>query len=166
MREQRIDTGGEAATGTSADPGEGLGTATPGAHTDPLDPLAQRQSGSEADMAQPRADSPAAPGADADADADTEGARYLQETQGTAAAQQRSEPDLGGRQPAGEGPLGDDAARPSLASGSAGDATAETGEVSAAPSPERRAEDPGSVATEFGDRAGTAPEDDIARPTI
>jgi hypothetical protein len=43
---------------------------------------------------------------------------------------------------------------------------AATGEVSAEPSPERRAADPGSVATEFGDRADSASEDDIARPTI
>jgi hypothetical protein len=38
--------------------------------------------------------------------------------------------------------------------------------VSAAPSEERRQEDPGSVATEFGDRADTAPDDDIAHPSI
>ncbi len=51
-----------------------------------------------------------------------------------------------------------------------GDGAAPTGEVSAAPSAERRAEDPGSVATEFGDRADTAPDDgpaaDIAHPNI
>jgi hypothetical protein len=38
--------------------------------------------------------------------------------------------------------------------------------VSAAPSAERRAEDPGSVGAEFADRADTAPEDEIARPQI
>lgn len=44
--------------------------------------------------------------------------------------------------------------------------TADTGEVSAAPSEERRREDPASVATEFGDRADTAPDDAIAHPSI
>jgi hypothetical protein len=50
--------------------------------------------------------------------------------------------------------------------GGTGRAHAETGEVSADPNPDRRAEDPGTVATEFGDRADTAPEDDIAHPSI
>jgi hypothetical protein len=40
------------------------------------------------------------------------------------------------------------------------------GEVSAEPSERRREQDPGSVAEEFGDRAGTAPDDDIAHPSI
>ena len=69
---------------------------------------------------------------------------------------------------------GDDAARPSpppgpaepAGSGRPAEPRAETGEVSAPPSPERRAEDPGSVEAEFADRADTAPEDDVARPSI
>lgn len=44
--------------------------------------------------------------------------------------------------------------------------TVDTGEVSAAPSEKRREEDPGSVATEFGDRADTAPDGAIAHPSI
>ena len=118
-------------------------------------------------MPQPTVDRPGA--GDPRDTADTEGVGALQDAHRAAAEQQRREPDLSGREP-----TGDDAARPSLApgaaGGSAGDSTrparAETGEVSAAPSPERRAEDPGSVATEFGDRADSAPEDDIARPSI
>jgi hypothetical protein len=43
VSEQRIDTGAEAATGSDADPGEGLGIADPAAHADPLDPLTQRK---------------------------------------------------------------------------------------------------------------------------
>jgi hypothetical protein len=164
MSEQRIDTGAEAATSTDADPGEGLGTADPGAHADSLDPLAQRASGGDAEMPQPRPDEPAgSPDTDA---APTEGARSLQQAQQTAETQQRTGTDLGGREPA--------AARPSPASGMAeppgsgrpAEPRAGTGEVSAPPSPERRAEDPGSVEAEFADRADTAPEDDIAHPSI
>jgi len=44
--------------------------------------------------------------------------------------------------------------------------TAETGEVTAPPSAARRAEHPGSAATEFGDRADEAPKADEAHPNI
>ena len=165
MSDQRIDTGAEAATSTDADPSEGLGTADAGAMANPQDPLASRASGGDDDMPQPRADEPTGVADTGDA-AETEGASYLQQAQRTAESQQRGEPDLGGRQPAG-----DDAAGPSAAPGvpdapEARPAGAGTGEVSASPSPERRAEDPGSVAAEFADRADTAPDDDIARPII
>src|SRR5215207_8206700 len=175
MSDQRIDTGAEAATSTAADPGEGQGAADPGAQADPIDPQRRRTSGGDAEMPQPTPDrpgaAPAAGGADtADTEdiedtADTEGAAALRDAHRAADQQQRGEPDLGGRQPAGDG-----STRRPLAPGSGAaterPARAETGEVSAAPSPERRAEDPGSVATEFGDRADSAPEDDIAHPSI
>lgn len=61
---------------------------------------------------------------------------------------------------------GADATTSRAADPTEGPARAEIGEVSAAPSEDRRREDPGSVATEFGDRADTAPEDDIAHPSI
>lgn len=149
MSEQRIDTGAEAATSTDAVLSEPTAD----------EPSRSVDQGDTADTADT---------------ADTEGASYLQQTQRTAEEKQRRDPDLSGREPAG------DAARPSLAPGAAEDTRAaedpgaagersarpETGEVSAPPSPERRAEDPGSVAAEFADRADTAPEDDIARPSI
>jgi hypothetical protein len=173
MSDQRIDTGAGAATGTDADPGEGLGTADPGAHADPLDPRGHRTSGGDAEMPQPTADGPgAAPGGGGDAD--TEGASALQDAQQAVAEQQRGEPDLSGREPAGdEAPRAGAAGSAGGPAGGAGSDSgvgerpvrAQTGEVSAAPSPQRRAEDPGSVATEFGDRADSAPEDDVARPT-
>jgi hypothetical protein len=173
MSEQRIDTGAEAATSTDADPGEGQGVADPGAHADPLDPQGHRTSGDDSEMPQPTADRPGAmPGADGSAD--SEGASALQEAQQTAGAQ--AEPDLGGREPAGSGVdqpstgSGSGLDRPATGSGSgpggARPAHTEAGEVSARPAPERRAEDPGSMATEFGDRAGSAPDDDGARPSI
>ena len=40
------------------------------------------------------------------------------------------------------------------------------GEISAQPREQRRAEDPGSMATEFGDRVDEAPDGDIAHPSI
>lgn len=163
MSDQRIDTGAEAATSTDADPGEGQGTADPGAHSDPLDPQGPRASGGDAELPQPTADRPgAAP--EAGGSADTEGVSGLQEAQQTAAAQERSEPDLSGREPA----AGVDADRPAAPSGSGESrpAPAETGEVSAPPSARRRAEDPGSTASEFGDRADSAPDDEIAHPSI
>jgi len=166
MSDQRIDTGAEAATSTAADPGEGQGAADPGAQADPIDPQRRRTSGGDAEMPQPTPDRPgAAPAAGGADTADTEGAAALRDAHWAADQQQRGEPDLGGRQPAGDG-----STRRPLAPGSGAaterPARAETGEVSAAPSPERRAEDPGSVATEFGDRADSAPEDDIAHPSI
>jgi hypothetical protein len=166
MSGQRIDTGAEAATSTDADLGEGMGTVGPGAHADPQ---GHRTSGDHAEMPQPTAARPgAAPAAGAGA-ADTEGASGLQQAQQTAAAEQHGDADLSGREPAG----GRGAAQPSAWPESAGSgasgtrpAHAETGEVSAPPSPERRAEDPGSVAAEFADRADSAPDDEAAHPSL
>jgi hypothetical protein len=164
MSDQRIDTGAEAATSTDADPGEGMGTADPGAHADPLDPQGHRTSGADAELPQPAADrSGGAPAADASAE--TEGASGLQEAQQTATAEQRGDPDLSGRQPADTG-AGQPAASAASAESAARPAHAGTGEVSAPPSAERRTEDPGSVAAEFADRADSAPDDEIARPSI
>jgi hypothetical protein len=53
-----------------------------------------------------------------------------------------------------------------LGTGGSGRSPAENGEVTAEPNEERRAEDPGSVASEFGDRADESPEGDIAHPSI
>jgi hypothetical protein len=159
MSDQRIETGADAATSRDADPGEGQGTASPAGRTDPLDPRAEPNTGD--DMAEPGTDG--SPGAADGGEAGTEGARYLQQEQRRVESQQEGAPDLGGREPAD-----DEVARPALAAGSAEPAPprAEGGEVSAEPSPERRAEDPGSVGREFGDRADAAPSDDIARPSI
>ncbi|MFL6130203.1 MAG: hypothetical protein ACJ73E_14210 [Mycobacteriales bacterium] len=160
MSDQRIDTGADAATSTDADPAEGQGIADPGAHADPLDPEGHRTSGADAEMPQPTADRRGAAPGEAGSAA-TEGASGLQQVQRTAESEQRSEPDLGGREPAGAR-----VNQPAAPSGAARPAPAETGEVSAPPSPQRRAEDPGSMATEFGDRADSAPEDDVAHPSI
>ena len=109
---------------------------------------------------------------DTAADGDTEGERHLRATQ----AAQDAPADLSGRGPvAGSGSdPGSGSAGSAAGSGSGGvwtgGGTAGTGEVSAEPSQQRLAEDPGAVATEFGDRADTAPDDgpeaDIAHPTI
>jgi hypothetical protein len=161
MSDQRIETGADAATSRDADPGEGQGIASPAGSTDPLDPRAERNTGDVDDMAKPGTDG--SPGAADGGEAGTEGASYLQQEQRRVESQQEAAPDLGGREPAG-----DEVARPSPAAGSAEPAPprAEGGEVSAEPSPERRAEDPGSVGREFGDRADAAPSDDIAHPSI
>jgi len=167
MSEQRIDTGAEAATSTDADPGEGLGLSGAGAHTDALNP--RGTAGGDAEMPQPAADRQGGT-ADADTGGGTEGEAHLRDTR----ARQDSPADLSGRSPAGSGgsPAGSRGG-PDTGSGPGRDhrdAVAGTGEVSAAPSRDRRAEDPGSVATEFGDRADAAPDDgpeaDIAHPNI
>jgi hypothetical protein len=186
MSEQRIDTAADAATSRAADPGEGMGVTGAEAHTDPLNPGGS--AGGDARMPQP---GPDRPGDDGDVSAVTEGAAHLRDTE----AKQSGSPDLSGREPAasgsatsgsagsGSGPSGSagsgSAGSRTTASGAAGAGSsgpssagregtppAETGEVSAAPSEDRRAERPGSVATEFGDRADEAPEDEIARPSI
>jgi len=167
MSEQRIDTAAEAATSTDADPGEGLGLSGAGAHTDPLNP--RGTAGGDAEMPQPAADREG--GTAGDTGGTTEGEAHLRATR----ARQDSPSDLSGRSPAGSGG-GSGAGSAGGSGGGSGaggdrrDGVAETGEVSAAPSQDRRAEDPGSVATEFGDRADTAPDDgpegDIAHPTI
>jgi hypothetical protein len=170
MSEQRIETGAEAATSTDADPGDGLGLASPESSADPLDPSGPRPPGGDPDVARARADQPAAAAGAATGSADTEGARSLQEAQQIVEAQQSGggQPDLGGREPAGDAVGG---------SGTAGAAEqpraeraerpgADTGEVSAPPSPQRRAADPGSVEAEFADRADTAPADEDAHPSI
>jgi hypothetical protein len=162
MSEQRIDTGADAATSTDADPGEGMGAAGPSA-----DP--RGAAGGDAELPQPTADRPTGAGA---ADGDTEGESYLRATQ----AKQ------GGDQPpgSGRGAASDDASpsRPAGPDGGRGTGPAEAadtrrrvdepsaGEVTSEPSQRRREADPGSVAEEFGDRAGTAPDDDIAHPSI
>jgi hypothetical protein len=158
MSEQRTDTGADAATSTDADPGEGLGTSGPSA-----DPGGG--AGGDAGMPQPTADRPSGTAADP---GDTEGESYLKQTQ----ANQDADTDLSGREPTASGPSGDSGSGSggsSEAGGGAGNpagAGPHAGEISAEPSERRREQDPGSVAEEFGDRAGTAPDDDIARPSI
>ena len=166
MSEQRIDTGADAATSTDADPGEGLGTSGPSA-----DP--RGGAGGDAEMPQPTADRPSGSAAEP---GDTEGESYLKQTQ----ANQNADTDLSGREPAASGPSSDsgndsgrDSGRGSGGGNRAGGGAADpagagphAGEISAEPSERRRQQDPGSVAEEFGDRAGTAPDDDIARPSI
>jgi hypothetical protein len=168
MSDQRIETGADAATSRDADPSEGLGTASPAAHANPLDPRAERNAGGVDEMAQPATDG--SPGAAQSGDADTEGARYLQQEQQTVERQQDAEPDLGGREPAGDGgprrSPGSASAEPARGSAEPARPEARSGEVSAEPSAERRAEDPGSVGREFGDRADSAPDDEIAHPSI
>jgi hypothetical protein len=165
MSEQRIDTGADAATSTDADPGEGLGVAGPSA-----DP--RGAAGGDAEMPQPTADRPG--GGGAAGSGGTEGESYVRDTE----AHQRGEADLDGREPAGDGgtsrPAGEPRRRPTGPDGDfrpSADATrpradAEPGEVTAEPSQRRREQDPGSVSEEFADRAGTAPDDDIAHPSI
>ena len=160
MSEQRIDTGADAATSTDADPGEGLGTAGPSA-----DP--RGATGEDAEMPQPTADGPGGTGT-ADP-ADTEGERYLRDTQ----AKQAGSAGAGGRKPVASGsdeqpPAGrEDRAGATGASSRTREADdPHVGEPTAKPSQRRREADPGSVAEEFGDRAGTAPDDEVAHPTI
>lgn len=177
MSEQRIDTGADAATGTDADPGEGLGLSD---HADPLNPGGS--AGSDADMPQPTADRPGGGTADTADSAETEGASHLRDTQARAGGT----PDLSGRMPTGtdqggpagsadsggsDGPGGSAGSGGSSGSGDSGGAagrpsTERTGEIGSEPREHRREVDPGSVATEFGDRADEAPDDDIAHPTI
>jgi hypothetical protein len=154
MSEQRIDTGADAATGTDADQGEGLGLTD---HGDPLNPAGS--AGGDADMPQPTADRPGGGTADTADSAETEGASHLRDTE----ANQGGTPDLSGREPAGE--------RSGWGDGTTGNTNATTGdgsvgEVSSAPREERRREDPGSAGREFGDRADEAPDDEIAHPSI
>lgn len=92
MSEQRIDTGADAATRIDADPGEGLGTG--GAAPD-----RRGATGGDAEMPQPTADRPTGPGADDSAD--TEGERYLRDTQANQAV---GEPSRDGRSGADDGP--------------------------------------------------------------
>lgn len=71
MGDQRIDKGAAAATGSDADPGEGLGLAQPAAH----------QGGGAGDTGDLRVqgDERAAEGGEQVADGDTEGERALRE---------------------------------------------------------------------------------------
>ena len=151
MSDQRIDTGAEAATSTDADPGEGQGTADPGAHADPLDPQGLRASGDDAEMAQPTADGPGWRRERTAARTPRARARCRRRSGPPRPNSAASPTWAGGSRPV---PAAD---QPPTASGSdsAGSrpAHAETGEVSAPPSAQRRAEEPGSMATEFGDRA-------------
>jgi hypothetical protein len=158
MSEQRIDTAADAATSTDTDPGEGLGVAAP--HGDPLNP--EGAAGNDSELPQPTADRRSTGSTDP---GETEGESYLRDTQ----AKQGGSADLDGRQP-GSGSKPGSGSAPGSSSGSGGvsagrSGTAETGEITAEPSPERREEHPGSVASEFGDRAGTAPADD-GHPSI
>jgi hypothetical protein len=137
MSDQRIDTGADAATS-----GDG-------------------------DLPEPGVDRPSAATADS---GDTEGESYLRDTE----AKQGGDADLGGRTAAdpgadpgaGSGSGSGSGSAPGAAAPHRSEPAAGTGEVSAAPSAERRAEHPGSVASEFGDRADTAPDDEIAHPSI
>ena len=159
MSEQRIETGADAATSTDADPGEGQGLSD---HADPLNPAGS--AGGDADMPQPTADRPGGGTADTADSAETEGASHLRDTQAKAGGT----PDLSGREPAaGGGSTGGSSGSGPAGGGSAGSAGTDTvGEVGSAPREHRREVDPGSMATEFGDRADEAPDDEIAHPTI
>ena len=132
--------------------------------------MSEQRTDSAADAAT-GADRPAGGTADTADTLETEGVGGLADAQATVERQQRSDPDLSGRldsgSDSGSGSGGSGSGGSGSGSGgSGGGPTAETGEVSAAPSEQRREEDPGSVATEFGDRADTAPDSDVAHPNI
>lgn len=126
-----------------------------------IDTGADAATSGDTDTPQPGLDRPSAETADS---GDTAGESYLRDTE----ANQGGDADLGGVLSGDSGSGSGSRSSSGSGSGSGADRepTAETGEVSAAPSQERRQEDPGSVATEFGDRAATAPDDEIAHPSI
>jgi copper transport protein len=126
-----------------------------------IDTGADAATSGDEDLPQPGVDRGSAATADS---GDTEGESYLRDTQ----AKQDGGADLGGRMASDSGSASGSGSGSGSGDGSRPDRepTAETGEVSAAPSEERRQEDPGSVATEFGDRADVAPDDDVAHPSI
>jgi hypothetical protein len=188
MSEQRIDTGADAATSTDADPGEGLGAAGPGAaggDAEMSQPTADRPGGSAGaepgdtegesylrdTLANQRGQSDlggrkpaAADGPEAGSESGTTdratGSRSGATDRGTGSGSGTTS----GGTASGSGTTGS-ATRPGGRSATAGSRT-DAGEITAEPSERRRREDPGSVAEEFGDRAGTAPSDDVAHPSI